>query len=216
MSNYFQGLSLSLLVLRPASIDIPPLSVTTNIKMASPFDTIIITDDEELPSLEPGSSQPRRASCRDYSYRKFENLVVEAVNETETTPSHKCKRTETKEPSALDNAFEELRKAVNHKIKQLQEKNRNLRDELHQERERHQKELFQVKEEHQKTQEELSQQREKRVLECNICYRQPDRWVVIQCGHMFCRSCFKALRTEGCPTCRKEMTGFMGCYPFAG
>lgn len=76
--------------------------MTTKIKMASPSDTIIITDDEELPSLEPGSSRPRRAPRRDYTYREFENMIIEAVNdETETTPSRKRKRTETKEPSAL-------------------------------------------------------------------------------------------------------------------
>jgi hypothetical protein len=70
--------------------------------MASPSDTIIITDDEQLPSPEPGSSRPRRAPRRDYSYREFENMINEAVNdETETTPSRKRKRTETKEPSLL-------------------------------------------------------------------------------------------------------------------
>lgn len=70
--------------------------------MAGPSDTIIITDDEELPSLEPGSSRPRRAPRRDYSYREFENMIIEAVNdETETTPSRKRERTETKEPSSL-------------------------------------------------------------------------------------------------------------------
>lgn len=70
--------------------------------MASPSDTIIITDDEELPSLEPGSSRPRRAPRRDYSYRDFESMIVESVaDETDTTPSRKRKRTETKEPSTL-------------------------------------------------------------------------------------------------------------------
>ncbi|KAJ5358326.1 uncharacterized protein N7496_010739 [Penicillium cataractarum] len=103
--------------------------------MASPSDTIIITDDEELLSLELGSSRPRRAPRRDYSYRELENMIVEAVDVTETTLSRKRKRTETKEPSALDNAFEELRKAVSHKMQRLQEKNRKLRDELRQERE---------------------------------------------------------------------------------
>jgi hypothetical protein len=55
-----------------------------------------------------------------------------------------------------DNAFEELRKAVSHKMQRLQEKNRTLRDELRQERERNQN-----------TEAELSQQREKRILECS-------------------------------------------------
>lgn len=92
---------------------------------------------------------------RDYSYRDFESMIVEIVDdETDTTPSHKRKRNETKEPSASvpvphrpsslttmdqDNAFEELRKAFSHKMQRLQEKSRTLRDERHQERERHQK-----------------------------------------------------------------------------
>ena len=64
--------------------------------MASPSDTIVITDDEELSSLE-ARSRPRRAPRRDYSYRDFESMIVE----DEMTPSRKRKRTETKEPSAL-------------------------------------------------------------------------------------------------------------------
>jgi hypothetical protein len=103
--SWLHALIFSFHLPRPASIDFPPLSVTTKIKMASPSDTIVITDDEELPSLEPGSSRPRRAPRRDYSYREFENMIVKAVDETETTPSRKRKRTETKEPSALVPVF---------------------------------------------------------------------------------------------------------------
>ena len=70
--------------------------------MASPSDTIIITDDEELLSLEPGNSRPRRAARRDYSHQDFESMIVEAVDdETNTTPSRKRKRTETIGLSAL-------------------------------------------------------------------------------------------------------------------
>ena len=105
-----------------------------------------------------------------------------------------------------DNAFEELRKAVSHKMQRLQEKNRVLRDELRQERERHQK-----------TQEELSKQRERRVLECKACYMQPDRWVTILCGHMVCEVCVGSLEIpKTCPICRATFTGYVGCYPFAG
>lgn len=64
--------------------------------MSSPSDTIIITDDEELPSLEEVSSRLRRASRRDYSYRAFQAVN----NEADTTPSRKRKSTET-EPSTL-------------------------------------------------------------------------------------------------------------------
>ncbi|KAJ5455797.1 uncharacterized protein N7458_004061, partial [Penicillium daleae] len=69
----------------PASIDFPPLSVTTKIKIASLSDIIIITNNEELLSLE---------------------LVVD--NKTETILLRKRKRTKTKELSILDNAFKEL------------------------------------------------------------------------------------------------------------
>ncbi|KAJ5456084.1 uncharacterized protein N7458_004348 [Penicillium daleae] len=69
--------------------------------MASHSNAIIIPDDEE-PCLEPGSSRPRRFPRRDYSYRDFESMIVEAVDdEADTTPSRKRKRTETKEPSTL-------------------------------------------------------------------------------------------------------------------
>jgi hypothetical protein len=69
--------------------------------MSSPSDTIIITDDEELPSLEAGSSRPRRASRRDYSYQELESMVLKAVdNEVDAILSRKRKRTET-DSSAL-------------------------------------------------------------------------------------------------------------------
>ncbi|KAJ5318556.1 hypothetical protein N7476_004976, partial [Penicillium atrosanguineum] len=142
--------------------------------MAIPSNTIVIADDEELPRLEPGRLRPQRASRRDYSYQDFESIIIESVNaEADTTPSRKRRGTETKEPSALDNAFGGLRKALDREIQLLQEKNRMLRDEIRLEREGHQK-----------TQEELSQQRERRILGCSVCFLQPDRWVTILCGHI--------------------------------
>ena len=87
---------------RLACTGFPPLGVETKITMASPSDTIIIADDEELPILESGSSRPRRAPRRDYSYPNFENMIVESVDEeADTTLSRKRRRTKTKEPSAL-------------------------------------------------------------------------------------------------------------------
>ncbi|CAG8902302.1 unnamed protein product [Penicillium egyptiacum] len=174
--------------------------------MASHSNTIIIADDEELPSLQPGGSRPRGGPRCDYSYREFEHMFGETDDETDTTPSRKRKRTEMKEPSALDNAFKELQKAIRHKMQRLREKKRMLRDELRQERERHRKTL-----------EEASRQRERRVLECKICYTQPDRWVTIVCGHMICESCAGNLETpKKCPICRERFTGYIGCLPFAG
>ncbi|KAK9547576.1 hypothetical protein V6Z79_010276 [Aspergillus fumigatus] len=170
--------------------------------MSSPSDTIIITDDEELPSLEAVSPRP--------SYREFESMVLKAVdNEVDAILSRKRKRTET-ESSALNNAFEELGKEVSrtsHRLKWLEEENLRLRDELHQERENHKK-----------TQEELSQQKEKHVVDCKICYMQPDLWVMIPaCGHMVCESCAGRLQTpKRCPICRASFKGYLPCYPFAG
>jgi hypothetical protein len=70
--------------------------------MANPSNTIIITDDEELSSREPGSSRPLRVPRRDYSYGDFESTISEAVNkEADTAPSRKRKRTATMEPSTL-------------------------------------------------------------------------------------------------------------------
>ena len=70
--------------------------------MASPSDTIVVADDEEFPIIEPGSSRPQRAPCRDYSYREFESMIIESVTaEADTTPSRKRRRTETKDPSTL-------------------------------------------------------------------------------------------------------------------
>lgn len=100
--SWLHALIFSFPLTRPACIVFPSLSVATEITMASSSDTIIITDDKELPRLEAGSSRPRRAPRRDYSYRDFESMIVEAVDyETDTTPSRKRKRTETEEPSAL-------------------------------------------------------------------------------------------------------------------
>ncbi|KAJ5971854.1 uncharacterized protein N7479_001772 [Penicillium vulpinum] len=69
--------------------------------MASYSNRIIIPDDEESPSVEPGSSRPRRYPRRDYRYQEFENLLVEAIDDAPNMmPSRKRKRTET-EPSSL-------------------------------------------------------------------------------------------------------------------
>ncbi|KXG51292.1 uncharacterized protein PGRI_095530 [Penicillium griseofulvum] len=105
--------------------------------MASPSDTIVIIDEEVTQSFEPGGSRPRRGPRRDYSYQGFDSMIVETnTDEADTTPSRKRKRTKTKELS-LDINFKELRKAVDHRIKELQEKNRMFLDELHLEREAH-------------------------------------------------------------------------------
>jgi hypothetical protein len=71
--------------------------------MASPSDTIVIlVDDEEFQTLEPGGSRPRRGPRRDYRYRDFESMILESNDdEADTTPSRKRKRIETKELSMV-------------------------------------------------------------------------------------------------------------------
>ena len=70
--------------------------------MASPSDTIVIDDDEEIHRLEPGSLRPRRGPRRDYRYRDFESMIVESnADKADTTPSRKRKRTKTKELSMV-------------------------------------------------------------------------------------------------------------------
>lgn len=66
--------------------------------MASPSDTILITDDEGLPTPEPGGSRLRQGPRRDYSYPDFESMVF---GNDGTEPSRKRKRTETEESPNL-------------------------------------------------------------------------------------------------------------------
>ncbi|KAJ5768141.1 hypothetical protein N7533_000724 [Penicillium manginii] len=194
--------------------------------MTSPSDTILIDDEEESTSLEPGSSRLRTGARPDYSYQKFENMIDALVDkEGDTTPSRKRRRTETDETSVFvsvshnfhaliflgliiyqENIFKKLGKTVRHKIQQLQDRTQVLQDELRQERKSHRK-----------TQGELYQERQKRNFKCKICYEQPDRWVTISCGHMFCESCTDKLqRPKKCPICRAPITGYIECLPFAG
>lgn len=70
--------------------------------MASHRDTIVIPDDEEVPSVEPRSSRFRKTPRHDYSYQNFQKMVAELVDdEAETTTSRKRKRTEMRESSKL-------------------------------------------------------------------------------------------------------------------
>ncbi|KAJ5284892.1 hypothetical protein N7524_000198 [Penicillium chrysogenum] len=138
--------------------------------MASPSDTIVIVDDEIFQSFEPGDSRPRRGPRRDYRYRDFESMIIESnADEVDTIA-----QTEKDRIKGADNAFEELRKAVDRETQLLEEKKRMLQDQLHLEREAHKQ-----------TQGMLSKEKE-RLIECKICYMQPAHWVTILCGHMVC------------------------------
>ncbi|CAG8887486.1 unnamed protein product [Penicillium egyptiacum] len=179
--------------------------------MASRSDAIIVADDERLPNPEPGTSRPQRGPRRDYSYPDFESMVVND-DAADTAPSRKRKRTETEESSTLDRVFKKLRRALDHDIQQLRQSNIELREDIRLERNRRQK-----------TQEEFSHLRK---LDCKICYMQPDRWVALLCGHMFCKSCADDVFCKSCaddlatpkicPMCRVTYTGYVECKPFAG
>ena len=133
-----------------------------------------------------------------------------------------------------DNVFRNVRNTVDHEIRLLQEKNRTLQEELGREKEKRQRleeevcrereecrkleeEVCREREERQKVEGELFRERNRLVLECKICWMQPDHWVTLLCGHLFCISCAGDLDTStACPICRAPFTGYVGCYPFAG
>ncbi|KAJ5593097.1 hypothetical protein N7537_010001 [Penicillium hordei] len=177
--------------------------------MARYSNTIIIPDDEESSSLEPTISRPRRYPRRDYRYQEFESMLVEAIDDAPIMP-----------PSHQDNVFKNFRNAVDDEIQLLRDKNRALLEELRQEREERQKLEEQIRrgrEERQKMEEQLSLERDRLVLECKICYMQPDLWMTLLCGHLFCNSCAGNLDTsKECPICRTSITGYVRCRPFSG
>ncbi|CAI7614591.1 unnamed protein product [Penicillium viridicatum] len=126
-------------------------------------------------------------------------MLGEAIDDAPIIPpSRKRKRTET-ESSILDNVFKNVRNAVDDEIQRLRDKNRALQEELRQEREERQKveeEVHRGREERQKMEEQLSRERDRLVLECKICYMQPDIWRTLSCGHLFCNSCAGNLDTS--------------------
>ena len=119
-----------------------------------------------------------------------------------------------------DNVFKNVRNAVDHEIELLRNKTRALQEELRQEREERQKaeeEVRRGREVRQKMEEQLSLEKDRLVLECKICYMQPDLWMTLLCGHLFCNSCAGHLDTsKACPICRTPITGYVGCRPFSG
>lgn len=104
-----------------------------------------------------------------------------------------------------NDAFKKLHKTVDHEVEKLRQQAQELRNELRLERDRHQK-----------LQEELSQQKKRLILDCKICYMQPDCWLTMLCGHMVCESCAGKLDPKVCPFCRASFSGYVKCYPFAG
>ena len=76
----------------------PPTSTTPTSTMEYHPNAIIIPDDEEARDLEQGRSQPLRASRPDYSYRGWEDTMVDAAASDDETddvtafPARKRKR----------------------------------------------------------------------------------------------------------------------------
>lgn len=94
-----------------------------------------------------------------------------------------------------NNAFKNVRNAVDHELQLLRDENRMLQEKLRRERE-----------ERQKMEGELFWERNKLVLECKICYMQPDSWMTLLCGHLFCNSCAGNLDTsKTCPILSQGM-----------
>lgn len=186
----------------------------SSVIMTSFSDTIVITDDEELPN----------PSIRSDSYAHIERTFEALAWQADMMTSHKRRRRKEDGPPAIvrilainsslsffflnliinqENIFEEFRKAVTHAIQQLQNENQILQDELRRE-----------KKSHEQTQEELSEERKKQM--CKICYQQPDSWMMFLCGHMVCCSCTERLERRKCPICQTRVRGNVECYPFAG
>lgn len=106
------------------------------------------------------------------------------------------------------------------KEKLLLEENRHRRtkEELRLEKDEHEKTkqnslqlIEELRSEHHKALDQLNED-----LLCKICYTHQDRWGMLQCGHMVCFSCAESLgKAKDCPWCRKPITGYLLCYPFA-
>lgn len=105
-----------------------------------------------------------------------------------------------------DTSFKKLRKTVDEKVKTLNQDIENLQQQVQE----LQNKLLLQEDRHQ---EELSQ---RRILDCKICYGQPDCWHIMLCGHMVCESCAERLTPKSCPFCRASFSGYVKCYPFAG
>ncbi|KAH8691944.1 hypothetical protein BGW36DRAFT_431186 [Talaromyces proteolyticus] len=69
-------------------------------------------------------------------------------------------------------------------------------------------------------QRELDTAHGSRLLECSICFEQPDEWITLSCGHMFCARCrsLQILKSpeQGCALCKAPVTGCIRSCPFAG
>lgn len=111
-----------------------------------------------------------------------------------------------------DTCFKRLRKTFDKRDQEVEKLDQEVEN-LEQEFEKQQKQvqelqskLLQQEDQHQ---EELSR---RRILDCKICYKQPDCWYILLCGHMICETCAERLDQNACPFCRASFSGFIKCY----
>ncbi|KAJ5873273.1 hypothetical protein N7455_003816, partial [Penicillium solitum] len=139
--------------------------------MTSPSSTILIEDDELPPSWRSGNSQAQRTSPR----TSLETLIEpNDATSGSMEPSRKRKRAKRKQPDTLDTCFKRLRKTFDKRDQEVEKLDQEVEN-LEQEFEKQQKQvqelqskLLQQEDQHQ---EELSR---RRILDCKICYKQPD------------------------------------------
>ncbi|KAJ6024789.1 hypothetical protein N7540_005586 [Penicillium herquei] len=96
-------------------------------------------------------------------------------NNNSQSKSHKRKR------CSLDEEFSKLRRRID---RSLEEKLENVRKNMQREIENLRQEVDREQESHRKTQAELSRYKDRLIMECKICYAQPDCWLTLLCGHM--------------------------------
>ncbi|KAJ5705553.1 hypothetical protein N7536_001242 [Penicillium majusculum] len=171
--------------------------------MTSLSSTILIEDNELPPSWRPTDSQVQRRS----PYTSL-GILIEPTDATSGSiePSRKRKRAKGKQRDTLDTCFKKLRKTLDEEVESLDQEVEKLQKQVQE----LQSKLLLQKDQHQ---EELSRIR---ILNCDICYEQPDRWHARACGHLICEACEERLDRDPCPVCRKEFSGFIKCFPFAG
>ncbi|CAG7957519.1 unnamed protein product [Penicillium salamii] len=181
--------------------------------MTSPSSTIVIEDDELPPSWRSANLQVQRTSLR-----TSPEILIEPNDAASGSiePSRKRKRAKRKQPDTLDTCFKKLRKTFDQRdqeVEKLDQKVENLEQEVEKQQKQVQELQSKLLLQEDRHQEELSR---RRILDCKICYEQPDCWHNLLCGHMICEPCAKLVDLSTCPFCRRTFSGYVKCYPFAG
>ncbi|CAG7975528.1 unnamed protein product [Penicillium salamii] len=174
--------------------------------MVSSSSTILIEDDELPPSWRSSNSQVQRTSPRTSL-----NILIEPNDATSGSiePSPKRKRAKRKQPNTLDTYFKKLRKTFDQRDQEVE----NLEQEVEKQQKLVQELQSKLLLQEDRHREELSR---RRILDCKICYEQPDCWHILLCGHIIYEPCTERLDQNACPLYRASFSGFIKCCPFAG